>query len=90
MPVSALVIACVGPMCAYSATAEAFETVAQCERSAPIIAGISRASMTSTFWEPTDRRQRTSFRCVDSITGAVLLSFDSGDQLAEVPAAIPK
>jgi len=79
MPVTALVVACVGPLCAYSAPDISFESVAQCERAAPAIAGLSRASMTGTLWEPTSRNERTAFQCIDSATGTVLLSFDSED-----------
>ncbi|OJX68639.1 hypothetical protein [Magnetospirillum sp. 64-120] len=77
MPVTALVVACVGPMCAYSAPDVSFDSVAQCERAAPAIAGLSRASMTNALWDPSSRTERTAFQCIDSATGKVLLSFDS-------------
>lgn len=79
MPVTALVVACVGPMCAYSAPDISFDSVAQCERAAPAIAGLSRASMTGALWEPSTRGERTAFQCIDSTTGKVLLSFDSDE-----------
>ncbi|MBR9971861.1 hypothetical protein [Magnetospirillum sulfuroxidans] len=77
MPISALVIACVGPMCAYTAPAISFDTVAQCEKAAPMIAGLSRAGMTNALWQPSSTSERTAFQCIDHATGAVLFSFDS-------------
>lgn len=79
MPVTALVVACLGPMCAYSAPAISFDTVAQCERAAPLIAGRSRAGMTHALWEPSAREERTAFQCIDASTGRVLLSYDSAE-----------
>jgi len=79
MPITALVIACVGPMCAYSAPATSFDTLAQCERAAPMIAGLSRAGMVNALWQPVSARERTAFQCIDGSTGTVLLSFDSDD-----------
>ena len=79
MPITALVIACVGPMCAYSAPAISFDNVAQCERAAPMIAGLSRAGMTQALWQPSATGERTAFQCIDSATGVVLLSYDSAE-----------
>lgn len=79
MPITALVIACVGPMCAYSAPTISFDTLAQCEKAAPMIAGLSRAGMVNALWQPVSARERTAFQCIDGSTGTVLLSFDSDD-----------
>lgn len=77
MPITALVVACVGPLCAYSAPEISFDNLAQCERVAPLLAGISRAGMTQALWQPSSPAERTAFQCIDSATGTVLLSFDS-------------
>lgn len=82
MTVIALVIACLGPMCSYTATTEPFDSLRQCRVVAPMIAGIERARMASALWQPADPRRTTSFRCVDTRTGEVLAAFNSEDQVA--------
>lgn len=84
MPVIALVIACLGPMCTYTATEEPLDSVRQCQAVAPMIAGIARSQMTAGLWLPTDTRRSSSFRCVDSRTGEVLASFNSEDTVAAI------
>lgn len=79
MPISLLVIACVGPMCAYSAPAISFDSVSQCARMAPMVAGKSRVELTDILWQPSQTTERTAFRCIDSATGTTLFSFDSAD-----------
>ncbi len=82
MTVIALVIACLGPMCSYTATTEPFDSVRQCRLVAPMIAGIERSRMTATLWLPSDVRRTTSYRCIDAGTGEILASFNSEDQVA--------
>lgn len=77
MPVTAFVMACVGPVCNFTAV-DGFASVRQCERMAPFIGGISRAEMTSLTFNPAEDNWRLAFRCVDGRTREVLLSFDSG------------
>lgn len=81
MPVSLFVIACVGSMCAYSAPAISFDSVTQCARMAPMIAGQSRVALTDILWQPSQNSERTSFHCVDGATGATLLSYDSDETM---------
>ncbi|MBI3444442.1 MAG: hypothetical protein HY055_03555 [Magnetospirillum sp.] len=76
MPVTALVIACAGSVCTYSAITD-LVSLKQCERLAPIIAGMSRAEMTSLVYTPADQSSTMSFKCLDGQSGAVLMSFDS-------------
>ncbi|MEW5728701.1 MAG: hypothetical protein AB1918_12820 [Pseudomonadota bacterium] len=82
MTVIALVIACLGPMCSYTATTEPFDSVRQCQVVAPMIAGIERSRMTSSLWLPADIRRTTSFRCIDPATGEVLAAYNSEEQVA--------
>ncbi|WP_173980911.1 hypothetical protein [Magnetospirillum sp. UT-4] len=89
MPITAFVVACLGPLCSYSASPQPFDTVAQCERAAPVMAGIARSGMTELLWVPTDTSRRLAFRCIDVRTGEVLMSFDSADQVAAARPATP-
>ena len=80
--VTALVTACIGPMCSYTAVSD-LASVRQCERMAPFIAGLSRSQMTALLFTPVDMTSRLAFRCLDARTGTVLMSYDSDqDELA--------
>ena len=76
MPVTALVIACAGSICSYTAVTD-LASAGQCERLAPFIAGMSRAEMTSLVYTPAAQSSRLAFKCVDGRSGALLMSFDS-------------
>jgi len=75
-PVTAMVVACLGPMCTYTAVSD-LPSLRQCERMAPFIAGLSRSEMTALLFTPADMTSRLAFSCIDARTGKVLLSYDS-------------
>jgi|AGTN01.3.fsa_nt_gi hypothetical protein len=81
MSVILVVMACVGPLCAYSSPREPFASLAQCERLAPFVAGMTRANLTSMMGYVRHGENRTRFSCVDPASGAVLLSYDSRPQM---------
>lgn len=81
MPVTLVVMACIGPLCTYTSPREPFASLAQCERMAPFVAGMTRANLTSMMGYPREGENRTSFSCIDKSSGAVLLSYDSRPQM---------
>lgn len=79
MPVTALVVACLGPLCSYTVVDD-LSSAAQCERLAPFIGGMARAESIAMAFEPADRSWRLSFRCLDGKTRKVLLQYDSAEE----------
>lgn len=79
MPVTALVMACLGPLCSYTVVDD-LKSAAQCERLAPFIGGMARAETVSMAFTPADQSWRLSFRCLDGRTRQVLLQYDSAEE----------
>lgn len=79
MPVTALVMACLGPLCSY-AVVDDLKSAAQCERLAPFIGGMARAESVALAFDPADRSWRLAFRCLDGRTRQLLLQYDSAEE----------
>lgn len=77
MPITLVVMACIGPFCTYTTGAERFDTLARCERIAPFVAGMARANLTSMMGYPRGGENQSAYSCIDSGSGIVLMSFDS-------------
>lgn len=76
MPITLVVMACIGPLCSYATMPESFDSVARCERLAPFVVGMERANLTSLMGYPRDGGQQSAFSCIDSSSGKVLVSYE--------------
>lgn len=77
MPITLVVMACIGPFCTYTTAPERFESVARCERLAPFVVGMARANLTSMMGYPREGGNQSAYSCIDADSGGVLSSFDS-------------